>query len=247
MQKSENAAMLIFLDLETTGLEEDAKICSVGLIGVETDGTLHAMYELLNEGKKIPPQASAIHHITNEMVRGKPKLLESEVYAFLQKHNSKTTTIVSHNAPFDLQKLMACGYEFAGETIDTLRLTRALIPECEFFSLQFLRYELKLYKQEPSECLACGMQDGVTPHNALGDALVTKLLYEYLLEDTCHEKMVALLEQKILLHKLPFGKYQGRTIEEIAAYDRGYLEWILSNILDLDEDLRYSIDYHLKG
>lgn len=239
--------MLIFLDIETTGLEEDAKICSLGLIGVEPDGEVHVMYELVNEGKKIPPQASAIHHITNETVRDKPKLLESETYAFLQKYNLETTTIVSHNAPFDMQKLMACGYEFRGQTIDTLRLTRALIPECEFFSLQFLRYELKLYKQEPMACLACGMQEGVTPHNALGDALVTKLLYEYLLEETCHEKMVALLEKKILLQKLPFGKYQGRTIEEIAAYDRGYLEWILFNILDLDEDLRYSIDYYLKS
>lgn len=239
--------MLIFLDIETTGLEEDAKICSVGLIGVEPDGEVHAMYELVNEGKKIPPQASAIHHITNEMVRSKPKLTESEIYAFLQKHNLETTTIVSHNAPFDLQKLMACGYAFKGEVLDTLRLVRALIPECEFFSLQFLRYELKLYKQEPMACLACGMQGGVTPHNALGDALVTKLLYEYLLESTCHEKMGAILGENILLQKLPFGKYQGRAIEEIAECDRGYLEWILSNILDLDEDLRYSIDYHLKG
>ena len=29
--------------------------------------------------------------------------------------------------------------------------------------------------------------------------------------------------------------------------DRGYLEWMLAQIVDLDDDLRYSIDYYLQG
>jgi len=48
------------------------------------------------------------------------------------------------------------------------------------------------------------------------------------------------------MQKFNFGKYEGRYIEEISICDRGYLEWMLMNILDLDEDLRYSINYYLE-
>ena len=68
--------MLIFLDTETTGLELEDKICSIALVIVD-DTTKVTMYDLVNEGKKIPPKASSINHITNEMIKGKVKLLES--------------------------------------------------------------------------------------------------------------------------------------------------------------------------
>jgi DNA polymerase-3 subunit epsilon/exodeoxyribonuclease X len=110
------------------------------------------------------------------------------------------------------------------------------MPECEEFSLQFLRYELKLYKQE---------NEKITPHDALSDARVTKLLYETLLELAPKEKLEELTMQNVLMQKFEFGKYAGRYIEEISMIDRGYLDWMLHNIMDLDEDLRYSIKYYL--
>jgi len=237
--------MLIFLDIETTGLEEEEKIVSLALIALE-DGSCYAKYDLVNEGKKIPAKASSIHHITNEMIRGKPKLKESETYKFLQAQNLPTTTLIAHNIKFDLKMLLACGFEFCGEIIDMLRVTKHLIPECENFSLQFLRYELKLYRDEEREALACSMESEIRSHNALSDALVDKLLYNYLLEIASKDEMCELSFKKVLMQKFNFGKYEGRYIEEISICDRGYLEWMLMNILDLDEDLRYSINYYLE-
>ncbi|MDY0116371.1 MAG: exonuclease domain-containing protein [Sulfurimonadaceae bacterium] len=239
--------MLIFLDLETTGLEEDAKICAIAIIAVEAEKIKEVLYEFINEGKKIPPNASAIHHITNEMIHGMSSFKESKSYKFLEANNNPNATIIVHNAKFDKERLRTSGYEFLGEFIDTLRVTKHLIPECGFFSLQFLRYELKLYKQEKQAALACNYEKAIEAHNAFGDVLVTKLLYEYLLEIADKEKMQALSKQHVLVQLLPFGKYEGQYIEEIASCDRGYLEWIIANITDLDDDLRYSIDYYLRG
>lgn len=238
--------MLIFLDLETTGLEEGDRICSIGLIGIDGEDRV-VKYDLVNEGKKISSKASSINHITNEMLRGKPKLQESAAYKFLQEHNCENTTIVAHNIQFDLKMLLACGFNFEGKVIDTLRVTKHLIPECDFFSLQFLRYELKLYRDEPKEILACGITNELKAHSALSDAIVVQILYCYLLEMVSHEEMHALSAKKVLMQKLSFGKYSGRYIEDIGISDRKYLEWMVSNILDLDEDLRYSIDYYLQG
>lgn len=229
--------MLIFLDLETTGLETTDKICSIALI-VDNNGEENIIYELINEGKKIPPKASSIHHITNEMIKEKSDFKSSEAYKFLQENNNMQTTLIAHNVKFDLQKLSAAGFEWKGKVIDTLRVTKHLIPECEFFSLQVLRYELQLYKKE---------KDTIIAHHALGDAHVVKSLFSYLLDLAVHEQMCELSFKKVLLQKLEFGKYAGKYIEEIAMSDRAYLEWMLSNISDLDDDLRYSIMSYLKG
>jgi len=230
--------VIIFIDVETTGLEEKDKLCSVGVVAVEDDNNIVEFYELVNEGKKISPSASSINHITNEMLKGKPKFSDTRVYEFLQENTTASNIIVGHNVEFDLAMLRKSGFDFIGKSIDTLRATKHLIPECEFFSLQYLRYELKLYKQESKPLVA---------HNALDDAKVLKYLYEYLLEYASIDTLVELSTKNILIDKFKYGKYAGHYIEDISVNDRGYLEWMLSNMLDLDEDLRYSIEYFLKG
>ena len=227
--------MLIFIDTETTGLERTDKILSIALVIVE-DGKISTKMNLINEGKKIPPKASSINHITNEMIKGKPELQDSESFKFLQLNNIYDITLISHNIKFDLEMLnRACGFVWQGKIIDTLRVSKHLMPDCEEFSLQFLRYELKLYKDE---------KEKITPHEALSDARVIKQLYDILLELTSQEDMYELSIKNVLINKFGFGKYAGRYIEEISMLDRGYLDWMLNNI-DLDEDLRYSIEYYL--
>ena len=238
--------MLIFLDIETTGLESVDRICSIAVIAVNSK-EITSKYDLVNEGKKISSKASSINHITNEMLKKKPKLRDSEVYKFLQEHNCDDSTIIAHNVKFDLKMLRISGFEWHGKAIDTLRVTKHLIPECEHFSLQFLRYELKLYADEPKEMLKCKIKDEIIAHNALSDSLHVKLLYEYLLEIKSYNELVELSFKNVLIQKFEFGKYSGRYIEEISMCDRGYLEWMLGNIMDLDEDLRYSVEYYLQG
>ncbi|QOY55196.1 3'-5' exonuclease [Candidatus Sulfurimonas marisnigri] len=238
--------MLIFLDVETTGLESADRICSIGLIAVDGDKII-SKYDLVNEGKKISSKASSINHITNEMIKDKPKLAECETYMFLQEHNNENSTIIAHNLKFDLKMLATCNFKPNTKLIDTLRVTKHLIAECEQFSLQFLRYELQLYKIEEKEALKCGITEDISAHNALIDSLHVELLYEYLLEISSHVEMIELSFKNVQIEKFEFGKYSGRYIEEIAMIDRAYLEWMLSNIMDLDEDLRYSINYNLEG
>jgi len=229
--------MLIFLDIETTGLEVSDKVCSIAIIAQEEKNET-IIYDLVNEGKKIPSLASSINHITNEMLKEKGKLKDSNAYKFLLKHNNETTTIVGHNVKFDIEMLQRVGFNFLGEVIDTLRVTKHLIPECELFSLQFLRYELKLYKLE---------KDKVDAHHALGDAQVIKNLYEYHLEMQTKDRLAELSFKNVLISKFEFGKYKGRYIEEISMLDRGYMEWMLANITKLDEDLHYSLQYYLEA
>ena len=234
--------MLIFIDIETTGLELDDKICSVAIL----NASLY-LYELINEGKKIPALASSIHNITDEEIKNKRAFKESEIYNFLEQNNKEENTLVGHNIAFDLEKLSSHGFLWRGSIVDTLRVTKHLIPECEFFSLQVLRYELKLYRDEKQMLEKYGIKDAIVAHNALSDVLVTKILYDFLLEESSLERMQELSFQKVLIAKFSFGKYKGRYIEEICLNDSAYIQWLLRSATELDEDMRYSLNYYLEG
>jgi len=226
--------MLMFLDIKTTGFESDDKICALSLMLQDEDETVFLGEEFVNEGKKIAAKASARHHVTNEMIADKGAFKESEIYTLLEKYNNETTVLVVHNASFVLQMLREGGFTFYGKIIDTLRVSRHLMPECELFSLQFLRYELKLYTLEPKNTQSCFVEA----------VIILELLYKYLEAMATPKEMFDLSFANVLLQKFPFGKYKERYIEEIVMQDRNYCVWLLS-LEDLDEDLHYSLEYYL--
>jgi DNA polymerase-3 subunit epsilon/exodeoxyribonuclease X len=232
--------MLIFFDTETTGLEVNDRLCAIGLI----DGDeIH--YELINPLKKVPPSASAIHHITNEMLKEAPVFALSKSYEKLMELNTPDTVLVSHNAPFDLAMLQKEGIAWQGRVIDTLKCSKALMDDLDGYSLQFLRYELRLYRHETQFFSDYGID--IVPHHPLSDALHAKMIYEYLLDLADEEALIVMSQSHVLLTRLPFGKYAKRRIEEIALKDAAYLKWMLDSLMDMDEDLRYSIEHHLRG
>jgi DNA polymerase-3 subunit epsilon/exodeoxyribonuclease X len=197
----------------------------------------------MNPGKKIPPSASAIHHITNEMVRDEPVFALSASHEKLNKLNTHDAVLVSHNAPFELSMLQKEGIAWQGRLIDTLKCSKALMDDLEGYSLQFLRYELRLYRHEKEFFGAYNID--IIPHHPLSDALHTKMIYEYLLDLADEEKLIEMSMSRLLLSRLPFGKYAKKRIEEISLKDPSYLRWMVESLMDLDEDLRYSIEYYL--
>lgn len=98
---------LIFLDVETTGLEKDARIIEIGAIATQYDGfdiKISTFSELINPGFPIINKITEITGITNEELshaRG------DEVYDdFINWWNNINPQIlIAHNASFDKAKL----------------------------------------------------------------------------------------------------------------------------------------------
>ena len=232
--------MLIFIDIETTGVDRDDKICSISIM---VDDKIE--YELINDGKKISSKASSINHITNEIIRYSPPFLDSDIYNLLESLNVAENILVAHNIKFIKDIFLHYNFEWIGEVIDTQKVTKHLISEAKEFSLQFLRYELKLYRYEEMELNRLGLEDKLIAHNAKSDTIITRLLYEYLLGFSTMRDMIMLTNTNILIEKFDFGKYKGAYIEDVARDDINYLRWLMVNVDDLDEDLRYSIEKYL--
>ena len=232
--------MLIYLDLETTGLEEEDRLCALGIIVVETNTT--KCYEsYVKASRKVRAEAMAVHHITNEMLVDAPDFEKSEVFEVLKRYNNTETILLGHNINFDIAMLAKEGFVWQGGIIDTLKCARHLIDEIDRFSLQYLRYELRLYAKEVVE--AKKLDITLRAHTALSDALHVKLLHEYLQESADDERLMELTLTPALIKKFLFGKHKNSYIEEVAMKDKSYLQWLLKQ--EIDEDLSYSIQHYL--
>lgn len=67
--RNEVGAPLVIFDLETTGLDvEEDRIIQISLIQVPATGEIETWTRLVNPGVPIPPDASAVHGITDETV-----------------------------------------------------------------------------------------------------------------------------------------------------------------------------------
>jgi exodeoxyribonuclease X len=220
--------MLVFLDLKTTGNEQDEKVCAISVLSGDD-----YFFDLVNDGKKIAPEASALHHISNDMIKDKQHFVDTKSFAFLQELNENDILVV-HDYQFISSVLKSYDLYVSAKIIDTKRVVKHTVSDIERFDLQYLRYELQLL----------GTLEAV--YKPLEDVVVIKSLFEYLLQSVTKEKMFDFSFEHVLLQKFNFGKYNGRYIEEIVGIDPHYLHWMLS-LENLDADLRYTIEYYLQG
>jgi DNA polymerase-3 subunit epsilon len=164
-----DGARLAVLDTETTGLDPGrgdglVEVAWVALDGGEIGETWST---LVNPGRPIPPDASAVHGITDLMVRDAPG---PAVVAAEIESRCAGRTLVFHNAAFDLPFLAAL-LRAGGRgpllhpVLDTLGLARGL-GDPGSNSLGALASRFKL---EPE-----------TAHRALGDALTAARLLRVL-------------------------------------------------------------------
>lgn len=121
----------IAFDLETTGTKpKEDRIVEIGAVlfdGAQVEKTYGI---LVDPGVAIPPDASAVNGITDEMLRGQPCITEvlGGFAEFCGDH-----PLVAHNAPFDFKFLLEDiklhrAEAPKGVVLDTLPLTRKIFP-----------------------------------------------------------------------------------------------------------------------
>jgi len=113
--------------------------------------------------------ATSLHGLKTSDVALRPPIAE---IAAEVRHALDVPALVAHNAHVDMSVLERelDGWK-APEVFDTLRLARRLVPDLPSYKLGLLAERFKL---------ASGLPDGLTPHRATYDALVTARLFVYL-------------------------------------------------------------------
>lgn len=122
----------IAFDLETTGtLAGVDQIVEIGAVRFDQQGEPETVFTtLINPGVSMPPEASRVNGITDDMLVGKPKITDVlDLFAEFCGDD----ILVAHNAPFDAQFLTADikKYESTapkGIILDTCNMARKVFP-----------------------------------------------------------------------------------------------------------------------
>lgn len=91
--------VFVAFDTETTGLFLSSRVVELGAVKFRGLRALETFQSLVNPGVAIPPEAAAVHGITDAEVAGRPSIAEilPQFEAFIGD-----AVLVAHNAPYDL-------------------------------------------------------------------------------------------------------------------------------------------------
>jgi DNA polymerase-3 subunit epsilon len=222
----------VCFDCETTGLDiEHDRIIEIAAMKFDGTTSFGEYQTLINPEREIPQESMEIHHISNEMVVGKPFIRDvlADFLAFIGKG-----IIVGHGIGFDIDMIAkAAAREGIPTTIrdnvyiDTVRMAR-LYGESPSNSLVQLRKHFNI--------------DEEIAHRAMSDVIVNVALFRKLSKTYgTVEKLLDVLSRPIYLKEMPLGKHKGRPLKELPL---DYLRWAANK--DFDMDLLFSLRTELK-
>ncbi len=201
----------IFYDTETTGIRaSDDFIIEIAAYDPEEDRTFE---KLIKPPVPIPPDATAIHHITDEMVKEAPSfdVIGREFIAFC----GEDAVLCAHNNDsFDLPFLKAefgrHGLEMPEwKMLDTLKWARRYRPDLPRHALQFLR---EVYDFPANNA-----------HRALDDVIMLHRVFTAMTGDLTIEQIYTLMNVPRQMRVMPFGKYRGKPLSEVPE---DYVKWM---------------------
>jgi DNA polymerase-3 subunit epsilon len=186
---------------------------------------------LIDPGQQIPQESIAIHHITQDMVQGKPTI--AEILPKL-KVLIGSRVIVGHCIKFDIDILTNEAKRVKKESpfknnlaFDTLRLAR-LYGESPSNSLEVLRNHFNIQPEGA--------------HRAMSDVIVNIQVFKRLVQKfRTVEDIQEVLSKPIAMKNMPLGKHKGRPFKEIPFE---YLQWAAHQ--QFDQDLLFSIRSELQ-
>lgn len=119
---------LVFFDLEATGVSPvEDRIVDIALIKRNVDGTEESFSSLVDPETPIPPESQAVHHISDEMVRGQPtfRQLAPRVAQFIGDADLGGFGVIRYDVPLLTMEFKRAGLAFGVEgraIIDTLTI-----------------------------------------------------------------------------------------------------------------------------
>ncbi len=224
--------IFVCLDCETTGLDVEAdRIIEVAVAVFTAKEVLETFETLIDPECAISETSIAITHITQEMVKGKPKIAEvlPQVLKLIGKR-----IIVGHGIGFDVE-LLARAAERAtipseirhNRQLDTLRMAR-LYGESPINSLEQLRQHFNIEEEGA--------------HRAMSDVVVNIEVFRQLSKRyKTTQDLFEVLSRPVQIKIMPLGPHKGRPMKEVPIE---YLMWAAHK--NFDQDLLFSIRSEIK-
>lgn len=224
---------IVFLDLETTGINlASDRIVEIAMMKILPDGTQQRKRRLVNPQMPIPPEASAVHGITDEMVKDAPLFrdIAADVRQALDNCDLAGYNSNRFDWPMIMEEFLRAGLDFdlAGRRmLDVQRIFHVMEPRT-------LSAALRFYCNE----------ELVDAHSAEADVLATWKVFDAQLArypqlgNTVDSVVQHLGEEAIVdfarrftmekgIEVFNFGKHKGRPVADVLRSEPQYYDWMM--------------------
>jgi DNA polymerase-3 subunit epsilon len=227
---------LCVFDLEATGTDVNQdRIVDICVLRLEPDGSEKLFQSLVNPGVPIPPEATAVHKITDDMVAAEPTLkdLAPKILEIFDGADLSGFNAAKYDVPLLANELKRAGFDWplAG---------RRMADTFTIFARKERRDLTAAYKFYCGKDLS-GAHRAEADVRAAAEVLFAQVeRYEDLPKNM--EGLAAFCAQvdasrvdaegKFVWRngEAAFGfgnKHKGKTLREVVASDRGYINWMI--------------------
>ncbi len=244
---------IAFIDVETTGIRPRSdRIVELSVLRIQPDGSQEYKSHRVNPGVTIPPEATAIHGITDADVTGEPAFRQyaQSVRDFLEDCDIAGFNVIGFDLPFLEAEFQRAGVDFSHkdrQLVDSMVIFHMKEPrDLEAAYLKYCGREL--------ENAHCAEEDA----RVSAEVLVGQLEeYEDLPKDmpglcafcAADRENYVDAEGRFIWQEdeavFNFGKHSGRPLREIAQEYPDYLDWVLGQ--DFPLEVREIVGRALKG
>jgi DNA polymerase III subunit epsilon len=226
---------IIFFDLETTGINIAAdRIVEISWLKISPSGEEKSQTQLVNPTIPIPPVVTEIHGISDDDVKDKPAF--SEIARTLANEFEGCDLAGYNSNKFDIPLLAE---EFLRADVDFDMRKR------KFIDVQVIFHKMEQRTLSAAYKFYC-QKELINAHSAEADTRATYEIlkaqldrYDELQNDidqlstfSSQHKSADLAGRIIYNDKdievFNFGKYKGKSVEEVLNKDPGYFSWILN-------------------
>jgi DNA polymerase-3 subunit epsilon len=239
---------IVFFDLETTGLNVGAdKIVELSMIKVMPDGEEISRTELINPGRHIPEEVSAIHGIYDADVADKPTFeqLADDLLAFIGDADLAGYNSNKFDVPLLVEEFLRCGRAFDlrnRHLIDVQNIfhkmePRTLIAAYRFYCNQELtdahqaqadtRATYEVLKAQLDKYEGVEYTDARTKKTCVPIQNDVKMLSNFTRDIHSVDLAGHIVFDKNQLPAFNFGKHKGVPVKEVFMKEPAYYDWMM--------------------
>lgn len=235
---------LVFLDLETTGLSlTQDRIVEIAMLKVSPDGGRQMKRKLINPERPIPDEVSAIHGITDEMIKDAPtfKQMANEIKQYLEGADLGGYNSNKFDWPLLVEEFLRAGLQFdvhGRKLLDVQKIYHQMEP-------RNLSAAYRFYCEKELE----NAHSAETDINATWDVFLAQIDRYPQLGNSIDTVMKVVGEDQIVdfarriviengKETFNFGKHKGKAVEDVLKNEPSYYDWMMKSEFALHTKLK---------
>lgn len=224
---------IAFMDLETTGVNlATDRIVEIAILKVLPDQSTQLKRKLINPQMPIPPGASDVHGITDEMVKDAPtfRQVANEIRQFLDNTDIGGYNSNRFDLPLLVEEFLRAGLDFDisdRKLVDVQRIYHVMEPRTLSAAYKFYCDKV-LEGAHSAEADATAtwevLQAQMSKYDQLGDSL------DSIVKFTGQEQIVDFARRFVMengVEVFNFGKHKGRPVADVLKAEPQYYDWMM--------------------